>query len=307
MSQIIKDISGTVFHIQRFSVNDGPGIRTTVFFKGCPLHCSWCHNPESISSASELALRPDRCIQCGDCITACNNQAIYSQNGSYATNRSLCQNCGECVDVCNSEARTIIGKKMSVQEVMAEIRKDVTFFQQSAGGATFSGGEPLFQHEFLLNLLQSCHQEGIHTIVDTTGFTSETILELIAKYIDLFLYDLKMMNDTKHRELTGISNQIVLENLRKLAQFGKKIIIRFPLIPTINDDEENIHSLGEFVKSLRTIQEIHILPFHHLGSEKRQRIGSEHTMATLVTPSSKELHSITETLNQYIPRVIIGG
>jgi pyruvate formate lyase activating enzyme len=302
-----KNITGVVFNIQRFSVNDGPGIRTTIFFKGCPLHCPWCHNPESISPSREIALRTDRCIRCGDCITVCKNNAVYSENGFYAIHRELCAKCGECVEVCVSDARAVIGNEMTVEGVMTEIQKDLIFFNQSGGGVTFSGGEPLLQHEFLLALLKACRQEKIHTTVDTTGFTSATILKSIAKYTDLFLYDLKVFNDAKHREFTGVSNQLILENLRLLTEWKKKIVVRIPLIPTINDDEESIRSLGSFVGSLQTIQEIHILSYHRSGIEKYQRIGSEYKMASLVTPDQESLQSVVRNLNQYVPHVIIGG
>jgi pyruvate formate lyase activating enzyme len=298
---------GIIFNIQRFSVNDGPGIRTTVFLKGCPLHCPWCHNPESISSSREIALRADRCIRCGDCLTVCTNNAIYSENGSYAIHRELCAKCGKCIEMCASDARTAVGSEMTLEEVMKEIRKDTAFFHQSGGGVTFSGGEPLLQHDFLLPLLKTCHEEGFHTTVDTSGFTSATILRSIAEYTDLFLYDLKLFNDAKHLEFTGVSNHLVLENLRHLAQWKKKVIVRIPLIPTINDDEESIHSLGSFLVSLETIREIHVLPYHRSGFEKYQRIGSKYTMASLEVPNQETLQSVVRILNQYVPHVAIGG
>jgi pyruvate formate lyase activating enzyme len=300
-------MTGIVFNIQRFSVNDGSGIRTTVFFKGCPLHCRWCHNPESISPSREIALRVDRCIRCGDCMTVCKNNAIHRENGSYVIHRELCAKCGECVDVCVSEARAVVGNEMNVEEVMKEIRKDVTFFHQSGGGVTFSGGEPLLQHEFLLELLKVCRHEGIHTTVDTTGFTSAAIMKSIAEYADLFLYDLKLLNDKMHHEYTGVSNQFVLENLRLLAELKKKVIVRIPLIPTVNDDEESIRSVGSFIGSLQTIQEIHILPYHRSGIEKYQRIGLEYNMTSLAVPSQEVLQSAVRAFNQYVPHVTIGG
>jgi pyruvate formate lyase activating enzyme len=300
-------MTGIVFNIQHFSVNDGPGIRTTIFLKGCRLHCPWCHNPESISLSREIALRTERCIRCGECITVCRHHAISSENGSYTIHRDLCAKCGRCVDVCVTEARTAVGQEMTIKALMDEIRKDAIFFHQSGGGVTFSGGEPLLQHEFLLDLLKVCRWEGIHTTVDTTGFTTAAILESIAEYTDLFLYDLKLLNDVKHREFTGVSNQQILENLRLLAEWKKKVIVRMPLIPTVNDDVESIQALGSFVGSLQTIKEIHILPYHQSGIEKYQRIGSEYTMASLTAPSQDVLHSAVRTLNQYVPHVRVGG
>jgi pyruvate formate lyase activating enzyme len=300
-------MTGSVFNIQRFSVHDGPGIRTTVFLKGCPFHCPWCHNPESISTEREIALRADRCIRCGDCMTVCKNNAVYHENGSYAIHRELCKKCGACVEVCVSNARAVIGNEMTTDEVMKEIRKDGTFYRQSGGGVTFSGGEPLLQHAFLLTLLQACQQEGIHTTVDTTGCTSAPVLKSIVEYVDLFLYDLKIVNDEKHRILTGVSNQLLLGNLQLLAEMNKKVIVRMPLLPGLNDDEENVRSLGDFVCSLTSISEINILPYHRSGVEKYQRIGSEYQMESLAIPDQDMLQSVARTLHQYVPRVTIGG
>jgi pyruvate formate lyase activating enzyme len=300
-------MTGVVFNIQRFSVNDGPGIRTTVFLKGCPLHCPWCHNPESISPSREIALRADRCIRCGDCLTACKNNAIHRVNGSFTLDRVLCARCGECVEVCVTDARAVIGDEMTVEELMNEIKKDMIFYRQSGGGASFSGGEPLLQHEFLSAVLKECREEGIHTTVDTSGFASAAVLKSIADDTDLFLYDLKLMNDTKHREFTGVSNHRVLENLRLLIDWNKNVIIRLPLIPALNDDEESIRALGTFVASLQTIREIHVLPYHRSGIEKYQRIGSVYSMASLEVPLQEMLQSVVKTLNQYVSQVTIGG
>ena len=300
-------MTGLIFNVQRFSVNDGPGIRTTVFLKGCPLHCTWCHNPESLSSVREIALRADRCIQCGDCLSICKHGAIYREDGLYLIQRERCIQCGDCSDVCAADARTLIGREMTVEEVMKEIRTDTSFFNQSGGGVTFSGGEPLLQHEFLSALLETCRLEGIHTTVDTTGFTSAAILKSIAKNTDLFYYDLKLFNDAKHRELTGVSNQIVLQNLKLLAAWNTRVIVRIPLIPTLNDDEENIRALGDFIASLHTIQEIHLLPYHRSGIDKYKRIGAEYTLASLEVPNQDILRSAERILKRYVPQVTIGG
>jgi pyruvate formate lyase activating enzyme len=300
-------MTGTVLNIQHFSVNDGPGIRTTVFMKGCPLHCAWCHNPESISSSREIVLRPDRCIRCGECMTVCKNDAIHRINGSYVHHLEKCMKCGECVEVCAADARTIIGTEMTVEDVMKEIRKDVVFYNQSNGGVTFSGGEPLLQSEFLLALLKACRQEGIHTTVDTAGFTTASILKSIAEYADLFLYDLKILDESKHREFTGVSNQIILNNLRLLVEWKRQVVVRVPFIPTINDNEENIRALGEFLHSLKAIQELHILPYHKSGIEKYQRAGKKYLLTSLETPNKKTIHSAAIILHQYVPQVVIEG
>jgi pyruvate formate lyase activating enzyme len=240
-------------------------------------------------------------------MAVCKNDAVSRENGSYTIHRERCKTCGECAGVCVSDARAIIGNEMTAEEVMEEIRKDSTFFRQSGGGVTFSGGEPLMQHAFLLVLLKLCRQEGIHTTVDTTGFTSAAILESLAEYVDLFLYDLKLVDDAKHREFTGVSNRQILENLQLLAAWKKKIIVRMPLLPGLNDDEENINALGKFIGSLTTIPEIDILPYHRSGVEKYQRLGLTYQMTSLAVPGREMLQSAAGILNHYVPRVTIGG
>lgn len=234
-------MTGTIFNIQRFSVNDGPGIRTTVFLKGCPLHCAWCHNPESISPEKDLMLHEDRCIRCGDCVAVCEQHAIRSDNGGFVTDREKCIRCGRCLDVCYAEARVLMGKEVTADEVMAEIVKDTVFFDQSSGGVTFSGGEPLLQHQFLTSLLEACKKKAIHTAVDTSGHIPADILRDVSRSVDLFLYDVKTLDDAVHQKFAGVSNRRILENLRLLIDLGKEIIVRVPIIPEINDNLEESH------------------------------------------------------------------
>ncbi len=300
-------MNGLVFNIQRFSVNDGPGIRTTVFLKGCPLHCKWCHNPESISPDAQLILRSDRCIRCGDCFALCKNHAVRRVEGGFATVRDLCVECGECVEVCNAEAREIAGKEMSKADVMKEVEKDVIFYEQSGGGASFSGGEPLLQHEFLLSILKACKERGIHTVVDTTGFTSPELLKKVSKFVDLFLFDLKTLDDQKHREYIGVSNSLILSNLKRLAEWNKEVIVRIPIIPEVNDDLIGIGAAGAFVASLGNVSEIHLLPYHTIGVEKYKRLGLEYEMEQTVPPSADDLSMIVKELRNYVPNVSIGG
>ena len=296
-----------VFNIQRFSVNDGPGIRTTVFLKGCPLHCRWCHNPESISPKQELILREDRCVRCGDCKALCTNEAISVRDGDYVTSRELCKVCGDCVKLCYAEAREVVGKEMTIQEVVTEIDKDAVFFTESEGGVSFSGGEPLLQHEFLLSLLKVCKHKGYHTAVDTTGFTSQKILEKVIPDVDLFLYDLKTLDDTKHIEYTGVSNHVILENLGFLVRHEKNIIVRIPVIPGVNDSSEELARIGSFVKELGGIREIQILPYHKTGIDKYVRLGKEYRMADLVPPPCDEMNEFANELGSYCSRISIGG
>jgi pyruvate formate lyase activating enzyme len=299
--------SGTVFNVMRFSLNDGPGIRTTVFLKGCPLACPWCHNPESIVREKEVVLREERCIHCGECIEVCAQHAISEYNGSIVTDRALCTRCGDCASHCVAEARELVGREMTTKDVLAEILRDRVFFDESGGGASFSGGEPFFQHEFLESLLRACREEGLHTTVDTTGFTSPGVLERLSPLIDLYLYDLKMIDDAKHRQYTGVPNRLILENLHRLVEWGKRVIVRIPLIPGINDDDENIRATGELLASLPAIREVHVLPYHPSGTDKYARLGKDYTLGTMKTPPTESLSRIVQSLEQYVPSVVLGG
>ena len=300
-------MTGIVFNIQRFSVNDGPGIRTTVFLKGCPLHCKWCHNPESISPGSEIMLREDRCIRCGNCFAICEQHAVRQADGGFATDREICIQCGRCVDDCYSEARVLVGKEMTVIEVLAEVIKDVPFYDQSGGGVTFSGGEPLLQHEFLFSALQACKDRSIHTAVDTSGYGTPEVLEKVSPSVDLFLYDLKTLNDAKHRDFTRVPNRLILENLGRLVEWRKTIIVRIPIIPGINDSLEEIRNIGAYVESLKNIQEIDLLPYHTSGTEKYRRLGLDYPMEYAIQPSPESLEVMITELKKFVPRVVIGG
>ncbi len=240
--RFVKQITGTVFNIQRFSTHDGPGIRTTVFLKGCPLACPWCHNPESRAPELEIAFNEGRCIHCGACVRSCKAGAVE--------NRLLCVLCGECVDACPTGAREIVGRVYTVDELLAEVERDRDFYQDSGGGVTFSGGEPLMQPTFLASALAACKARELHTTVDTTGFAPNATLRDVARHTDLFLYDLKLMDTERHRAYTGASNELILDNLRTLAELGSEVVIRIPLIPGITDTEENLTAIGDFVHSL---------------------------------------------------------
>ena len=298
---------GNVFNIQRYSVNDGPGIRTTVFLKGCPLKCRWCHNPESISPEKEIIIREDRCIRCSECFLTCNYFAVNSVGEKYITDRGVCAHCGCCVEVCYSDAREIVGKEMSVDQVMKEVEKDIVFYNQSGGGVTFSGGEPFLQHEFLLMLLQSCKEKNIHTAVDTSGYTSEQILLQASDFTDLFLYDIKTIDDTIHKSFTGVSNKLILDNLKRLAERRKNVIVRVPLIPTVNDSLEAMREIGGYIASLHSISEIHLLPYHHVGIEKYYRLGLEYSFEKDLKISTEVLSKLQEELLRYVSNVIVGG
>jgi pyruvate formate lyase activating enzyme len=298
---------GYIFDIRRFSIHDGPGIRTTVFFKGCPLRCVWCHNPESQSASPELILQPRRCTLCGACLEICPHDAIYQVGQQMLTDRAKCQLCQACVQVCFAEARQFIGQEMSVEQIMAEVERDAPFYDQSGGGVTFSGGEPLFQADFLRTLLQVCKRQEIHTALDTCGFAPFETLESLRGWVDLFLFDLKHMDDTRHRELTGISNRLILENLQSLSRLGHNIYVRVPLIPGANDDDDHLHSLARFVSGLPNLERVCLLPYHTGGMEKYTRLNKAVQAPTLKPVPESRLSEIKTLFQAYGLETTIGG
>jgi len=289
---------GTVFNIQRYSIHDGPGIRTTVFLKGCPLNCWWCQNPESQLSGQEMVFWENRCIGCAACSTICPSGAIQMENKKPVTDKSKCNLCGECSRICPTQAWKMIGKKMTVEEVLKEIEKDLVFYEESGGGVTFSGGEPLGQSEFLESLLNGCRENKIHIAVDTSGHISWGILNKIHSKVDLFLYDLKIMDNERHKKYTGLSNEIILENLMKLSSVHHNIIVRFPLIPGINDDYQNIKKTGEFLSSLK-IAQVNLLPYHYIGIDKYKKLGKKYKLADIQPPSKEKLSEVSAILRKF--------
>jgi pyruvate formate lyase activating enzyme len=265
--------TGTLFDIKRFAIHDGPGIRTTVFFKGCPLACRWCHNPESQRPERELLFWAERCRGCGRCVSACPAGAVTIADGIATTDRERCTACGECVAACPEEARAIAGKLWAVEDVLDVIEKDVLFYDQSGGGVTLSGGEPLAQPEFAAALLSECRQRRIHTAVDTCAYAKQDVLATIAELTDLFLFDVKHLDDASHLALTGVSNGKILENLHWLDERGDRIWVRYPLIPGLNDTPDDLAALARLVDRLESVDAVHVLPFHRGGESKRERLG----------------------------------
>ncbi|HSH35477.1 glycyl-radical enzyme activating protein [Schnuerera sp.] len=300
-------IEGKIFNIQKYSIHDGPGIRNTVFMMGCPLRCWWCHNPESQSIKERLMIFPNRCIGCMACIDACTQGAIREVNGIVVTDKSKCTNCGDCTLVCYSEARQMTGKTMTVEEVANEVLKDRHFFEESGGGVTFSGGEPLFQVDFLTELLKEMKDNNIHTTVDTSGFTTRKNLEQISKYVDLFLYDLKHMDGIKHEKYTGVDNKLILENLKYLHDLNKDIIIRIPIIPGINNQEKSLKAFRDFIKTLPNIGRIDLLPYHKIGEEKYNRLGIKYKMLDVEEPNEDEMDFALKIMESTRKKVQIGG
>ena len=260
--------SGLIFDIKKYTIHDGPGIRTAVFFKGCPLRCLWCANPESQHSAKEFFFWPERCLHCDSCINACKKGAIINKNEkSKEINAGKCDFCGDCVQECYSEALQFVGRQIGVEELLREFKKDTDFYWDSNGGVTFSGGEPFFQADFLHQALIACKEENLHTAIETCGFVPWKTMKKVLPFVDLFLYDLKFMDEKKHRRNTGVSNRIILANLEKLAE-THRVIVRVPLIPRINDDEDNIMRMGKYLSQYKKIEEINLLPYHELGIAK---------------------------------------
>jgi len=297
-------LSGSIFNIQKFSIHDGPGIRTTVFFKGCPLRCQWCHNPESQPTGGQVLFWPGRCIGCGACVESCPQGAITLGQAGALTDLDLCDQCGECVEDCYAQARELVGRQVGVPEVMAEILKDRPFYEESGGGATFSGGEPLMQPDFLLALLQACQAQEIHTTVDTCGFAPWDVLERIRPYTGMFLFDLKMMDAARHREYTGASNQPILRNLRRLSASGQSIRLRIPIIPGINDDTQHIRQIGEFAAGLPHLDEVELLPYHPIAAEKYRRLKLHYALPETQPPSEERLAEIAQVLRGFGLKVI---
>jgi len=307
MTNMGLETTGLVFDIKKYAIHDGPGIRTTVFFKGCPLKCLWCHNPESWQGKAELGFREGRCVGCGQCAEACPNEAISLVENRPQTDAQKCMLCGRCVDVCMAGAREIIGQNMTAGEVMAEVERDVIFYDQSGGGVTFSGGEPLMQPDFLVALLNRCRALNIHTAVDTSCYAEPEIVELVAERADLFLCDLKHMDSEKHKRFTGVGNELILDNIRLISQIVNKIIIRIPIIPGFNDDPADIEATGEFAASIPGVGSINILPFNRGGIEKSARLTSEVKSMAVEVPSEEQMRSIAENLSKYVFKVNIGG
>jgi pyruvate formate lyase activating enzyme len=299
--------SGFVFDIQRFALHDGPGIRTTIFFKGCGLRCWWCHNPESQQPRSELLLRPELCIQCGACLAECPHEAIRRNGDGFVTDREVCELCGACVAACTADAREMVGREMTVEQVMAEVLRDTIFYDESGGGVTFSGGEPLFQGNFLFDLLRACKAHDLHTIVDTCGFASPETLDRVSPYVDLFLYDLKVMDDRRHREVTGVSNTLILDNLRRLSECDQPVVLRVPIIPHINDDEANLRQIGALARGLPNVERVDILAYHKLGMDKYERLNRPNPMPETTEPSEDAMMGIKRLLETFGLNVTIGG
>jgi len=305
-----EETTAKIFNIQHYSVHDGPGIRTTVFFKGCPLKCQWCSNPESQASFSEIGLIKKLCNLCGRCVEACPADAIHIDKGKVKIQRERCQKCGhrECIAVCYPGALKLVGQDMSLAEVLNEVKKDRIFYSDSEGGVTLSGGEPLNQPDFTVTFLKRCREVGLHTCLDTSGLANPRVLKEAAKYTDLFLYDLKHMDPEAHRRWTGAANHPILENARLVAAEGIPMIIRVTTVPGINDSVEDVGHMAAFARDLGNVTRLDLLPYHRLGTGKYKMLGRRYSLSRLKPPDREAVEKLKDIIvNRFGLECTVGG
>ncbi len=305
MDAINYEQKGVVFNMQRYSVHDGPGIRTIVFLKGCPLHCRWCSNPESQRLEPNIMYEASKCIGCGKCLKACKNGALSKEN-PFFVDRTKCKTCGECVAVCPVGALTIKGKYRTVADVIQELKKDAGAFRRSGGGVTISGGEGLVQHAFTRELFKACQAQGWSTAFETTGYAKPEIIEEVFPYVNDTLLDIKSMNLVKHKEQTGVDNQLILQNAKRIAELSQ-VTVRVPVIPGFNYTPEDIRAIATFAKTLPKVHMLHLLPYHALGSNKYEMIGRTYEMETLENLKASALKDYEKIVNDCGLECLIGG
>lgn len=298
-----------LFDIKRYSINDGPGVRITLFFKGCPLSCRWCHNPEGISPRTEKLYNRNRCIGCGSCVAACSEKALtLTATEGVITDPSRCTLCGKCAEVCPTKAMEMSGHDIPQEEIMQIIRKETDIMDQSGGGVTFSGGEPLIYPEALKSLLISCGEEGIHRAVDTSGHVRQSVVEEIMPHTDLFLYDLKLMDSNRHRRWTGVGNEQIIRNLKLIASGDTEYHIRVPLIEGVNCDDENIVATQLFLSGLKHMPRVvGLLPYHNIASKKYEKLGDIYDEEGMKEPTKERVETILSLFRDKGFTTVIGG
>ena len=300
--------SGRVFDVKRFATHDGPGVRTTVFLKGCSLRCAWCHNPEAFDPGPELLYHAQRCTGCGACIEACPNEAQrMAADGERGYDRERCELTGRCVEACYSDALEMAGRRVTAKEVMEEVCEDAAFYEASGGGVTLSGGEPLLQGEFATAILRLCKEEGLHTAVDTCGHVGWEVIEGALPYVDLVLYDVKHISPEEHRRHTGASNALILDNLRRLSERGVAIEIRMPIIPGVTDSRGDIDAAATLLGSLENVRAVRLLPYHPYAGSKYRNLGLENTMPDVAPPSGRRMRRVAGWVRKHGLKVVVPG
>lgn len=307
----MPSLTGFVFNIQRFSTHDGPGIRTTVFLKGCPLHCFWCHNPEGLNPHQEIQFFPERCILCGECVVLCEQHAHQILGGVHAYDRSRCIQCGRCIEACCANAVEFSGKEMTAEQVLEEVLRDEAFYETSHGGITISGGEPLLQYGFTIHLLELSKASRLHTALETTLYRKWDDIVTILPLVDLFLVDLKLINADQHRAFTGVSNRQILANAHKLAATDKQVVFHTPVIPNVNDTPEDIAAIAQFVHDLILLRQdkhtsnadlgisLELLPFHRLAGGKYESLGLDYAARDFVPVPQEKLAMLLQTATEF--------
>ncbi|HFO6580056.1 TPA: glycyl-radical enzyme activating protein, partial [Escherichia coli] len=294
MNKVGYETEGVIFNIQRYSLHDGPGIRTIPFLKGCPLSCKWCSNPESQRPQPELLFKKNDCILCGKCIDTCPRQALSTTN-AWFIDRNRCIQCGKCTEVCPTRALEMKGKRMSVTAVMRELEKEENLYRRSGGGITLSGGEPLAQPEFARELLKACKARGWHTAIETAGFTTKSVIDEVFPYVDLALTDIKAIDPEIHKCNIGVDNRVILENLLRIS-FLTKVIVRIPVIPGVNDNSQEIHNIAEFARLMQNVDTIHLLPYHRFGENKYNFLGRQYPMGDAESIEEAKMAALKATV-----------
>ena len=294
-----------IFDVQRYSIHDGPGIRTLVFFKGCPLRCKWCQNPESLDREKEIAFFAAKCIGCGECANVCPKEAIIFE-GSQRIDRDLCDRCGKCTEICYAEALTMVGKEHDVRSLLDVVERDRPFYEQSGGGVTVSGGEPTLQFDFLLDFLQAAKDAGLNTVIETCGAFAWSKFKTLLPYLDIIYFDLKLIDENEHKRLTRTGNKRILANARKLVEADHKLVFRVPLVPTMTATDKNISDIIDFLTGLKQ-KEVHLLPYHKMGESKLERVDSSLNALGLEPLSDEEIAKIRERFESAGLKVSIGG